>query len=112
MNGEAGTGTLSAAIGLTVALTLLIGCVQLAARLQRASIAAAVATDAAHHVAETGDRTEADERIRRWLGPDADIRWRTDGAQVRVDVAVPAPLVPGLSPGIHRTAAARREVAP
>jgi hypothetical protein len=95
-----------------VAFTLLIGCVQLAARLQRASIAAAVATDAAHHVAETGDRAEADRRIRRWLGPGAEVRWRTDGAQIRVDVDVPAPIVPGLTATIRRTAGARREAAP
>jgi hypothetical protein len=97
---------------LTVAFTLLVGCIQLAARLQRASVVAAVATDAAHHVAETGDRAEADRRIRRWLGADADVRWDAAGDQVRVEVGVAAPAVPGLDTTIRRTAAARREGAP
>jgi hypothetical protein len=75
-------------------------------------VASAVATDAAHRVAESGDRTAAGELIRRWLGHDAVVRWRVGDGQVRIDVEVPAPAVPGLDATIHRGATVRREIAP
>ena len=50
-----GNGTLSAAIGLTVAFTMLLGTVQVVARLHRTTVVTALATDAAHRVAEQGE---------------------------------------------------------
>jgi hypothetical protein len=111
LTGGGGTGTLSAAIGLTVAFTLLLATVQLVARLQRTSLVAAAAADAAHQVAQTDGRVAADARIRRLLGPDARVRWATEDGRVRVEVEVDAPLVPGLSPTIRRGASARIEAA-
>jgi hypothetical protein len=83
--------------------------VQLVARLQRTSLVGASAADAAHQVAQSHDRAEAEARLHHLLGPDARVGWALDGGRVRVEVEVDAPLVPGLSPTIHRGASARVE---
>jgi hypothetical protein len=111
LTGSRGTGTLSAAIGLTVAFTLLVATIQLAARLQRTALTSAAANTAAHLVATEGDaqRPAAEARVRRLLGQAADVRWTTDDAGVRVEIVVPSPTVPGLSADIRRVASARWE---
>ncbi len=100
---------LSAALGLTVAFSLLIGTVQLAARLQRTALAGAAASEAAHRVATGDDRSAVEARVHRLLGDAATIRWSTDADGVRVDLVVASPTVPGLSDQIHRGATARWE---
>jgi hypothetical protein len=83
--------------------------VQLVARLQRTSMVTAVATDAVHRVAQSRDRAEVEARVRRLLGPSAEIVWTTGHGRVTVDLVVDSPLVPGLSADIHRGATARVE---
>lgn len=112
---DRGAGTLSAAIGLTVALTMLLGTVQLVARLHRTSVVTAVATDAVHRVAEAPPaaaadaRQAAEARIRTILGPQARIQWSTGPDGPTVDVLVPGPDLPGLPVDIRRGAYARAE---
>ncbi len=107
---------MSAAIGLTVALTMLLTTVQLAARLHRTSAMAAVASDAVHAVAEAPSaaageaaRRQAEAAVRARFGPEARIRWSDTPDSRAVDILVPGPHLPGLSPTIHRGAVARIE---
>jgi hypothetical protein len=92
-----------------VAFSLLIGTIQLAARLQRTALVSAAATDAAEHVAHGADRSTAEASVRRLVGGAATIRWSTSHEGVRVDLVVASPTVPGLSTRIHRGANARWE---
>jgi hypothetical protein len=113
LKGYAGTGTLSAAIGLTVALSILLATVLVLARLHRTTAVSAAAADAAHLVAEAGPgpapRAEAELTVRTALGERARISWEGDEMSVRITVTVPSPPVPGLPGTIRRTAAARWE---
>lgn len=93
-----------------MAFTLLIGTVQLVARLQRTSTVGAVATEAAHRLARRGVSPEA--TVRQLLGPDAEVRWQRHDGWVRVEVAVASPIVPGLSSTVERGATVRVEAAP
>jgi hypothetical protein len=93
-----------------VAFTLLIGTVQLVARLQRSSTVGAVASEAAHRLAQTGEPPET--TVHRLLGPDAEVHWQRRAGWVRVEVAVASPIVPGLSSTVHRGATVRVEAAP
>jgi hypothetical protein len=93
---------------------MLLGTVQVVSRLHRTTVVTSVADDAVHRVAEAGAevapaRTEAEARIRRLLGPDAEIRWSTTAEGPAIEIAVPAPPLPGLAADIRRGAAARWE---
>ena len=95
---------------------MLLGTVQLVARLHRISLATALATDAAHRVAEAGTgpaaaraRQEAERRIRVVLGDQAAVEWSEDPSGPAVEVTVAAPRLPGLADEIRRGAQARRE---
>ena len=94
---------------------MLLGTVQLVARLHRTTVVTAVATDAAHRLAEASPTTaadirrEADARIRSLLGADARIRWTTGDDGPTVEIRVGGPRLPGLEVDIHRGAVARAE---
>jgi hypothetical protein len=97
-----------------VALTMLLGTVQMVSRLHRTTLVAAMADDAVHRVAEAGSeadtaRAEAEHRLRRLLGPEAHIQWSTTTEGPTIEIAVPSPSLPGLSAGIRRGAGARGE---
>lgn len=115
MSVDRGAGTLSAAIGLTVALTMLLGTVQLVARLHRTSVVTAVAADAAHRVGEApptavaAARRAAEAHILAILGPQAQIHWSAGSEGPTVEVRVPGTGLPGLSADIRRGAYARAE---
>jgi hypothetical protein len=114
LNSDRGTGTLSAAIGLTVAMTLLLATVLVLARLHRTTLASVVAAESAHDVAEAGPddgmaRTRAEARIVSVLGDDVEVIWAADEGSVRLVVVVPSPPVPGLPATIRRGATARWE---
>ena len=116
---ERASGTLSAALGLAVAFTMLLGTVQLLARLHHTTVAMAVVTDAARSVAEqplAGDldeaRRRADALAVRLLGPDATLAWRVDSRTIGVEVRLPSPHLPGLGAEINRTVVIRRERLP
>lgn len=115
MSVDRGAGTLSAAVGLTVALTMLLGTVQLVARLHRTSVVSAVATDAVHRVAEAPPaaaadaRRAAEARIRTILGSEADIHWSAGSEGPAVEVRLPGTGLPGLPADIRRGAYARAE---
>jgi hypothetical protein len=100
---------------LAVAFTMLLGAVQLVARLHQTSVVTAVATDAAHRVAEASPtavadaRRAADTRIRAVVGPDARIRWAAGADGPSVEIRVTAPRLPGLPGDIRRGAVARAE---
>lgn len=103
-------------MGLIVALTMLLGTVQLVARLHRTSVVGAVATDAVHRVAEAPSATAAGQarrvaetRIRALLGDDAEIRWSEDDHGPAIEVVVPSPRLPGLPGDIRRGAQTRTE---
>ena len=116
MSHQRGSGTLSAAIGLTVALLMLLTTVQLVARLHRTAAMAAVAVDAAHTVAEArsaGDRERArlraEQRIRTLFGPEAVVLWADTPDGPSVQLRVPGPALPGLTATLDRGAVARIE---
>jgi hypothetical protein len=95
-------------------MTLLLSTVLVLARLHRSTLAAVVAAETAHDVAEAGPgdpraRSRAEARIRQVLGEDVDVTWSHDEAAVRLQVLVPSPPVPGLSATIRRGATARWE---
>ena len=92
-----------------MAFSLLVGTIQLSARLQRTALVGAAASQAAEQVARGDDRSAAEAQLRRLLGDAATIRWSTDAQGVRVDVVVASPTVPGLYTRIHRGATARWE---
>ena len=94
---------------------MLLGTVQLVARLHRTPVVTAVATDAAHRLAEASPtaavdiRREADARIRTLLGADARVRWTTGADGPTVEIRVDGPRLPGLEADIRRGAVARAE---
>jgi hypothetical protein len=93
---------------------MLLGTVLMVGRLHRTSMVAAVAEDAVQRVAQAGAdedavRTRAEARIRRALGPDAEIRWSTGADGPAIVIVVPSPPLPGLLADIQRGAAARWE---
>ncbi|HEY8058687.1 MAG TPA: hypothetical protein VID94_08040 [Acidimicrobiales bacterium] len=93
---------------------MLLGTVQVVARLHRTSMVAAVADDAVHRVAEAGPdveaaRARADRRVHRLLGPAARVRWSTTADGPTVEIIVPSPPLPGLVGDIRRGASARWE---
>ncbi len=99
---------------MTVALTLLLGTVLVLARLHRTTLAAVVAAETVHDVAEAGPddptaRARAEAHIAAVLGDGAQVVWESDEASVRLLVVVPSPPVPGLTPTIRRGATARWE---
>jgi hypothetical protein len=89
-----------------VTLTLLLGTVQLLARLHHTTVATAVLTDAARSVAEAppGHQADAqrnaDARLRLLLGPAARFDWDVDASTIRLEVRLP---------GVVRAAVVRRE---
>ncbi len=94
---------------------MLLGTVQLVARLHRTSVVGAVATDAVRRVAEApasradAARAEADSHIRAALGPDAVVTWSETPAGPVIEIRVPGPSLPGLPADIRRGAGARAE---
>lgn len=94
---------------------MLLGTVQLVARLHETSVVTAVATDAVHRVAEATPaaaadaRRAADARIRAIVGPDARIRWSTGADGPSIEIRVTAAHLPGLPADIRRGAVARAE---
>lgn len=98
---------------------MLLGTVQLLARLHRTTVATAVVTEAARSVAEQppggdlGDaRRRAEALVEDVLGPAVALSWRADGDRIGVEVRLPSPRVPGLSAEIDRTVVVRREQVP
>lgn len=97
---------------------MLLGTVQLVARLHRTSVVGAVATDAVHRVAEaspsTADdtRAEATARIHTILGPDATVTWGETASGPAIEIRLPGPPLPGLASDIRRGATARSESSP
>jgi len=94
---------------------MLLGTVQLVARLHRTSVVGAVATDAVHRVAEAPPgaaepaRAEAAVRIRTALGPGAVVAWAETADGPTIEIRVPGPALPGLPADIRRGAVARTE---
>ena len=94
---------------------MLLGTVQLVARLHRTSVAGAVATDAVHRVAEappsSADDTRADAtaRIHAALGPDVTVIWGETPTGPEIEIRVPGSPLPGLATDIRRGATARSE---
>ena len=94
---------------------MLLGTVQLVARLHRTSVVGAVATDAVHRVAEAPPaavaevQRRADARIRAVLGPEVRVSWSDTPDGPAIEIRITGPRLPGLSVDIQRGAVARSE---
>ena len=94
---------------------MLLGSVQLVARLHRTTVVGAVATDAVHRVAEAPPaavaevQRRADARIRAVLGPEVRVSWSQAPDGPAIEIRVTGPRLPGLPADIQRGAMARRE---